>query len=354
MRSGQVLVTGASGFVGKWTVVELLRAGFTVRASVRSEDKAEAVRQAVTHQLGEDILYRLSFVKLNLMHDPGWTRAMLRIDAVIHAAGVVLSGGPDNPQRVIGPAVEGSERVLRFATLAGVKRIILTSSVAAVGYGHGSVRGVQHFTADDFTDIDAVRRPAAAVTGATMAERGAWAYARQEGLALTTIHPGHILGKGLDSDVSPSLQLIGWLLDGSRPKVPDIGVSVVDVRDVAALLVAALHQPATIGQRYLAASDYVSFAHMGFILAAAFPDWPVGLEVLPDWRIRLQAAFGGPMRGFINDLGHEKHYDRSKAEALLAGPLISGREAIVAAARSLIQFGLVSSRTTVESPAGGN
>jgi nucleoside-diphosphate-sugar epimerase len=341
MRTGQILVTGASGFVGKWTVIELLRAGFTVRAAVRSDDKAEAVRQAVIAQLGEDVLYRLSFVKLNLLLDNGWLRAMLRIDAIIHAAGVVLAGEPDNPQRIIGPAVEGTERVLRFATLAGVRRIVMTSSVAAVAYGHGPLSGVHNFTAEDFTQLDAMRRPGAACVAATMAERGAWAYARQEGVELTTIHPGLILGLALDGDVSASLQLIGWMLDGSRPRLPGNGVSVVDVRDVAALLVAALHKEDSIGQRYLAASDYVSFSHMAFILAAAFPDWPVSMDILPDWRIRLSAAFGGPLGGYVHELGHEKHYDRNKAEALLGGPLISSREAVVAAAESLIRFGRV-------------
>ncbi len=341
MRAGLVLVTGASGFVGKWAVVELLRAGFTVRAGIRSEDKVDAVRQAVIAQLGEDFLYRLNFAKLNLLFDTGWLRAMLRIDAIVHCAGVVLAGEPDKPGRIIGPAVEGTERVLRFATLAGVRRIVMTSSVAAVAYGHGSLTGVHEFTAGDFTKIEAIRRPYAACVGATMAERGAWAYARSEGLDLTTIHPGPILGLALDGDVSASLQLIAWLLDGSRPRLPGNGVAVVDVRDVAAMLVAALQQDRAIGQRYLVASDYVSFSHMGFILAAAFPDWPVGMDVLPDWRVRLSAAFGGPMRSFVHDLGHEKHFDRSKAEALLGGPLISGRDAIVAAADSLIRFGRV-------------
>lgn len=341
MRTGQVLVTGASGFVGKWAVVELLRAGFTVRAGIRSEDKADDIRQAVTAQLGDEFLYRLSFAKLNLLFDNGWLRAMLRIDAIVHCAGVVLAGEPDNPRRIVRPAVEGTERVLRFATLAGVRRIVLTSSVAAVAYGHGPVAGVREFTAEDFTRLDRVRRPTAACVGATLAERGSWAYARQEGLELTTIHPGLILGPALDGDVSASLQLIGWLLDGSRPRVPTNGISLVDVRDVAAMLVASLQKDETAGQRYLVASDYVSYAHMAFILGAAFPEWPVGVDILPDWRIRLSAAFGGPLRGFVADLGHEKHYDRVKAETLLGGSLISGRDAIVAAAESLIRFGRV-------------
>ncbi|HEX2148449.1 MAG TPA: NAD-dependent epimerase/dehydratase family protein, partial [Pseudorhizobium sp.] len=115
MRSGRVLVTGAGGFVGKWTVIELLRAGFDVRGTVRSESRAEKVRQAVSREVGVDALRRLDFVKLDLMSDHGWREAMIGVDAIVHVASQILGIEPKDPQVVIGPAVEGTERVLRFA-----------------------------------------------------------------------------------------------------------------------------------------------------------------------------------------------------------------------------------------------
>jgi dihydroflavonol-4-reductase len=341
MRTGQVLVTGASGFVGKWTVIELLRAGFSVRGTVRSYAKAEAVRAAVKAELGEDVLYKLTFAKLDLMRDHGWLDAMLRIDAICHVAAQILGEEPKDPQKVIGPAVEGTERVLRFATLAGVKRIVMTSSIATVGYGHGHTTGKRVYTEEHFTNLDAMKFTWAYCIGKTRAEQAAWALARNEGLQLTTIHPGAILGPALDDDASISLGMVTGLLEGAMPAMPSNGFSIIDVRDVAAMHVAALQQPASVGHRYLATSDYVPFPQVGRILAEAYPDRQITQKVVPDWIIKLLARFGGPTRQIINDIGNEKHYARDKGETLLGRPFISGRDAILASAESAVRLGLL-------------
>ncbi|UJW86354.1 NAD-dependent epimerase/dehydratase family protein [Devosia sp. SL43] len=341
MRTGQVLVTGASGFVGKWTVIELLRAGFSVRGTVRSEAKAEAVRAAVRAELGEDILYKLTFAKLDLMRDHGWLEAMLRINAICHVAAQILAEEPKDPQKVIGPAVEGTERVMRFATLAGVKRIVMTSSIATVGYGHGHTIGKRIYTEEHFTNLDAMKFTWAYCIGKTKAERAAWAYARSEELDLTTIHPGAILGPALDDDASISLGMVTGLLDGAMPALPSNGFSIIDVRDVAAMHVAALQQPASVGHRYLATSDYVPFPQVGRILAEAYPDRQITQKIVPDWIIKLLARFGGPTRQIINDIGNEKHYSRDKGEKLLGRPFISGQDAILASAESAVRLGLL-------------
>ena len=182
MQSGLVLVTGANGFVGKWTVIELLRAGFAVRGTVRSEGKADAVRGAVADQLGEQVLERLSFVRLDLMQDRGWLEALENIDAIAHVAAQIVAEEPRDPQVVIGPALEGTERVLRFAAAAGVKRVVMTSSIATVGYGHGHSKGRRIYSEEHFTNLDAMAFTWAYCVGKTMAEQAAWAYARSEGL----------------------------------------------------------------------------------------------------------------------------------------------------------------------------
>lgn len=341
MQTGLVLVTGASGFVGKWTVIELLRAGFSVRGTVRSEAKAEAVRVAVAAHLGDEPLHRLGFSKADLLRDAGWDKAMVGIDAIVHVAAQILGIEPKDPQEVIGPAVEGTERVLRYATVAGVKRVVMTSSIATVGYGHGHTSGKRVYTEDHFTNLDAMKFTWAYCIGKTRAEQAAWAYARSEGVELTTIHPGAILGPALDGDASISLGMVTGLLDGSTPAMPSNGFSIVDVRDVAAMHVAALQQPQSIGQRYLATSDYVPFAEVGRILAAVYPDYTITQKNVPDWIIKLLARFGGPTRQIINDIGNEKHFSRDKGEALLGRPFISGKDAILAAAESSIRLGLL-------------
>ncbi|HEY0034326.1 MAG TPA: NAD-dependent epimerase/dehydratase family protein [Devosia sp.] len=341
MRSGRVLVTGAGGFVGKWTVIELLRAGFDVRGTVRSESKAEKVRRAVAKELGEDFVRRLDFVKLDLMNDHGWRQAMIGVDAIAHVAAQILGIEPKDPQVVIGPAVEGTERVLRFAVVSGIKRVVMTSSIATVGYGHGHTTGKRTYTEADFTKLEGMKFTWAYCVGKTKAERAAWAYARSEGLDLTTIHPGAILGPALDEDASISLRMVSGLLDGSTPAMPSNGFSVIDVRDVAAMHVAALQQPASAGHRYLATSDYVPFAQIAEVLRAAYPNRQITQKQVPDWIIKLLARFGGPTRQIINDIGNEKHYDRTKGEGLLGRSFISGEEAILATAESVLRLGLV-------------
>jgi dihydroflavonol-4-reductase len=341
MQSGLVLVTGANGFVGKWTVIELLRAGFDVRGTVRSEGRAEAVRAAVAGQLGDALLPRLSFARVDLMQDGGWPEAMQGVAAVAHVAAQILAEEPRDPQRVIGPAVEGTERVLRHAAAAGVKRVVMTSSIATVGYGHGHERGRRTYTEADFTDLDGMRFTWAYCIGKTLAEQAAWAYARSEGLELTTIHPGAILGPALDEDASISLGMVTGLLEGSTPAMPSNGFSVIDVRDVAAMHVAALQQPESIGHRYLATSDYVPFPEVARVLAGAYPDRQITQKIVPDWLIKLLARFGGPTRQIINDIGNEKHFSREKGETLLGRPFVSGKNAILASAESAILLGLL-------------
>ena len=341
MQSGLVLVTGASGFVGKWTVIGLLRAGFSVRGTVRSAEKAAAVGAAVASHLGDTALPRLSFATVDLMDDAGWPLAMTGVDAVIHVAAQIVADEPRDPQVVIAPAVEGTGRVLRHAKAAGVSRIIMTSSIATVGYGHGHDTGRRTYDESHFTNLDGMRFTWAYCVGKTRAEQAAWAFARENGLELTTIHPGAILGPALDSDASISLGMVTGLLDGSTPAMPSNGFSIIDVRDVADLHVAALQNPVAVGERYLATSDYTPFPQVAQILRDAYPGRKIVERQVPDWLIKLLARFGGPARQIINDIGNEKHFSRAKGEALLGRPFISGRDAILASAESAIRLNLV-------------
>lgn len=338
---GLILVTGASGFVGKWCVIELLRDGYSVRGTVRSAAKGEAVRATIRKVLGDEAAGRLELVQADLMGDAGWAAAMVGVDAVMHVAAQILAEEPKDANVVIGPAVEGTSRVLRFAAEAGVKRVIMTSSIATVGYGHGQISGKRVYTEEHFTKLETMKFTWAYCIGKTRAEQAAWSFAREHGLALTTIHPGAILGPAVDDDTSISLGMVSGLLEGSMPAMPSNGFSIIDVRDVAAMHVAALEQPESAGQRYLATSDYVPFPQVADILRAAYPDRNVTTKHVPDWIIKLLARFGGPTRQIINDIGNEKHFDRTKGEKLLGRSFIPAREAILSSAESLIELGLL-------------
>lgn len=338
---GMILVTGASGFVGKWTVIELLKSGYEVRGTVRSEAKADQVRAAAAKAQGGDVSDRLEFATCDLLHDEGWSEAMVGVAAVIHVAAQILATEPRDSNLVIGPAVEGTARVLRLASQAGIARVILTSSIATVGYGHGHTSGKRLYTEEHYTNLDGMKFTWAYCTGKTKAEQAAWAFAKANGLHLTTIHPGAILGPAVDDDASISLGMVSGLLEGTTPAMPSNGFSIIDVRDVAAMHVAALEQPGSAGQRYLATSDYVPFPEVANILRAAYPERSVTSKSVPDWIIKLLARFGGPARQIINDIGNEKHFSRTKGETLLGRPFIPAKDAILSSAESLIALGLL-------------
>jgi nucleoside-diphosphate-sugar epimerase len=213
--------------------------------------------------------------------------------------------------------------------------------VATVGYGHGQTTGKRVYDETYFTNLDGMKFTWAYCLGKTKAEQNAWKFAKDNGIALTTIHPGAILGPAVDADTSISLMMVSGLLDGSTPAMPSNGFAVVDVRDVAALHLAALDQPASAGERYMATAAYVPFPGVAAILREAYPDWTVTSRSAPDWIIKLIARFGGPARQIINDIGNEKHYDTTKSEALLGRKYIAPREAILSAAESLMRLGLV-------------
>lgn len=339
---GLILVTGATGFVGKWVVIQLLQAGYPVRGTIRSMSRAAEVRAGVATQTGEEALSRLEFVEADLLDDKGWADAMRGVSAVMHVAAAIRGDEPKDQSLVIRPAVEGTERVLRFANMGGVKRVIMTSSVATIGYGHGTTPGGKRvFDETYFTRFENLKYTWAYCVGKTTAERNAWAYAKANGMELTTIHPGAIVGPAVDGDPSISIGLATGLLEGRTPAMPNNGFAVVDVRDVAALHVAALEKPESKGERYLATAEYMPFHGVADILRAEYPDWPITEKRAPDWIIKLIARFGGPARQIIDDIGNEKHYDTTKSVALLGRPYISGREAILASAESAIRLGLV-------------
>ena len=338
---GLVVVTGASGFVGKWVVMQLLMAGYRVRGTVRSATKAEQVR-AAARALGIPIAGNLELPEADLLKDHNWPLIMAGASAVAHTAAAVVDREPRNPDVVVRPAVEGTARVLRVANEAGIRRVVLTSSIATVGYGHGQTSGKRTYDETSFTKLPGMRWTWAYCMGKTRAEEQAWAYAREHGLALTTIHPGMILGPALDEDASVSLRAVWGLLDGSTPAMPNMGYSVVDVRDVAAMHVAAIEKPRAIGQRYIAAQRFLWFRESAEVLRKAYPDRRITKALVPDWILRIMAHIpASTVRQIINDVGNEKHFDGRRGEGLLGKPYIPAEEAILSAAESVIRLGLV-------------
>jgi dihydroflavonol-4-reductase len=335
-----VLVTGISGFLGGHVALELLRHGHAVLGSVRSADKASATRQALAAQ-GAD-LSRLEFCHLDLLDDRGWSEAAGRCRYTVHVASPFVTTMPRDPDELIRPAVDGTERALRAALGAGHERIVLTSSLAAIDGGHRDHS--KTLTEADWTDVDGPL-VTAYVASKTLAERRAWdlVEAMQARGRLVVINPGTILGPLIDQDPGTSGEIVLRMLRGAMPMAPDVILEYVDVRDVAAAHVAALMTPAAAGHRHILAAGGLSLMEVANILRAAFPGHAAKLprRAMPPWLATLVSLWDAGLRDSRPFLGIRRPIDRARGASILRRPLMPASQAVTACGQSLIARGLV-------------
>src|SRR5208283_1611256 len=262
---GTVLVTGGYGFIGSHSILQLLAAGYEVRTSVRSLKREVDVR-ATLKQGGAEPGDRLSFIAADLENDAGWPEAVAGCQYVLHVASPFPSSVPKNDDELIVPAREGALRVLRAARDSGVKRVVLTSSFAAIGYGHKPQTAP--FNETNWTDLNG-EGLGAYVKSKTIAERAAWDFIAREGggLELAVVNPVGVFGPVLGPDYSTSILLVQRLMDGAMPGLPRLYFGAVDVRDVVDLHIRAMTDPAAKGERFLAvAGDAMSISDIARVL----------------------------------------------------------------------------------------
>jgi nucleoside-diphosphate-sugar epimerase len=329
-------VTGGSGFIGSYCILELLRAGYRVRTTVRSPDREATVRE----QLGAESAEALSFATADLTADAGWAEAVSGCDFVLHLASPFPLGPPKHEDDLIVPAREGALRVLAAARDARVKRVVMTSSFAAIGYGV-PIRD-RPFTEEDWSDPDGDGVSAYAKSK-TLAERAAWDFVEREGdgLELAVVNPVAVLGPVLGSDISTSIELVKRLLDGAMPGIPRVSFGIVDVRDVADLHVRAMTDPGAAGERFLAvAGEFMTVAEIAAVLRARMgaDAKKVPTRMLPNWLVRLVSVFDSSARQLVPELGKVKQASNDKARRVLGWSPRSNEEAIVATGESLLRL----------------
>jgi len=335
-----VLVTGISGFLGGHVALELLRQGYRVRGSVRNLNKADKVRATLAAH-GADVS-RLEFVALDLLSDAGWEAAVRGCRYVQHVASPFVLEQPKDRNELIRPAVEGTTRAIKSALAAGVERIVVTSSIAAIAYGHAPNQPA--FTETDWTDLAGGKVPAYQESK-TRAERAAWELAESYGARerLATINPSAIMGPLLDDDPGTSGKLLMRLLDGALPAAPKMTFSVIDVRDVAAAQVAAMTAPEAAGRRHILSEREMSLLAMGQAIKAGFnrPGLKVPGFELPSWLVRLVALFDRDIRDNTAELDNIRAVDGSAGQRLIGRPYIPAPDALVATAKSLYANGIM-------------
>ena len=246
-RKGRVLVTGGSGYLGSHTIVAALNAGYDVRTTVRDLGRADEVR-AMVEEGGADPA-GVEIVAADLMDDRGWAEAVAGCDGVLHVASPIPLAQPDDPDELVVPAREGTLRVLAAARAGGVRRVVLTSSFAAIGYGRSVGRP---WTEADWTEPSESLAPYP--LSKVVAERAAWEYVDDGGPELVVLNPTGIFGPVLGAAVGSSAGLVIGLLSGQFAQAPRQSFGIADVRDVAHAHVRALEVPEAAGQRFLLTS----------------------------------------------------------------------------------------------------
>ena len=331
-----VLVSGGTGFLGGWCVASLLEMGYDVRTTVRDLARESAVRDTV-EAAAIDPGSRLEVVAADLTSDTGWAEAVAGCRYVLHVASPFPPVQPRDPDELIVPARDGALRVLRAALDAGVERVAMTSSVAAVRPTRESSSAAPYTEADWTDGTDPERTPY--VRSKTIAEQAAWEHVRAAGAEerLATINPGAIIGPALGDDHSYSLQAIQRLIDG-MPAMPRLGFTFVDVRDVADLHIRALTNPAAGGERFIATDRFLWIAEVAAILRERLGDAAkkVPSRVAPNLAIRLMALFDGSVRSIVSDLGRQSWYSSEKARGTLGWETRPVEDSIEDCARSLI------------------
>jgi nucleoside-diphosphate-sugar epimerase len=340
--SQTVLVTGGSGFIGSHCMLQLLAAGHQVRTTLRSLKREGDVR-ALLREAGVEAGDRVSFVAADLENDAGWPEAVAGCEHVLHVASPLPPNVPKHEDELIVPAREGTLRVLRASRNAGVKRVVLTSSFAAIGYGHEQRKTA--FNETDWTDPNG-GDVSAYTKSKTLAERAAWEFIAAEGggLELSVVNPVGVFGPVLGPDYSASILIVQRLMDGALPGCPQLYFGVVDVRDVADLHIRAMTHPAAKGERFLAVGgDFMSMLGIAKVLKSRMGASAkrVPTRQLPNWVVRLAAMRDPAVKLILPELGKIKNSTNEKAKRVLGWEPRSNEEALVATGESLVRLGLL-------------
>ena len=332
-----ILLTGISGYIGLHCAKELLDAGYSVRGSIRDQVKSQEVLDTLA--AASVNTKNLTLIKLDLTSDHGWDEAAAGCEFVMHVASPFIMANPKEPKDLISPAVDGTLRALRAAKKAGVKRLVLTSSIFSM---MGSMK-TGTFNPSDWTDVDAPDINTY-TKSKTLAEKAAWDFISEQTedvpMELTVIAPGGVFGPPLGRNISgQSMSMLVQMLGGKMPMVPKTAFPMVDVRDVAKLHVQALALPKAAGKRIIAASSEPS----GFQSAAQFLkdegyNGP-STRIAPNFLLRLLANFDREVKGMLGILGMQLGSDNSQTRDLFDWTPITFKQSVLetAAAVKVIQ-----------------
>ncbi|NJB84183.1 NAD-dependent epimerase/dehydratase family protein [Wenyingzhuangia aestuarii] len=332
----KVLVTGISGYVGLHAAVELLKNGYSVKGSVRNLSKRDELTRAIRKEVEPN--GNLEFCELNLLKDEGWAEAMQDCDYVLHIASPYVASEPKDENELIKPAIEGTQRALNFAKKAGVKRVVLTSSIVAM---FGDANKSLNIEQDTWTNPNA-KNMSAYVKSKTLAEKSAWDFIEtQKGnnkLELVVINPGPIWGPTLSDKLSgESMNIVKDMITGKMPMLAKVRINMSDVRDIANIHVKALENEKANGQRFVVATENpYSFKEMAQILKSNGNAKVSTLEG-PNFLLKFMSNFNSDLKGMKPFIGNTYDADVSKTKEVFNWKPISFEKSVLDTVQSVKQ-----------------
>ena len=332
-----VLVTGGTGFIGLHCLQQLLDKGYKVRTTIRSESRKQEVLEAMKKHSSN--CENLEFYIADLLKDDGWKEAVEGSKYVLHVASPFFLGEPENEDVFIKPAVEGTLRVLKACADADVQKVVLTTSFAAVGYGHPREKEV--YTEEDWSSVDG--EISAYAKSKTLAEKAAWEFVENleesKKFDLTVINPVAVTGPMLSSDIGSSNDFLLKLISGSMPACPKIHMGYIDVRDVAKAHIFSMTEEKTNGERIIVSENEMFFAEVGKTLnEAGFKKSPT--KELPNFLVKIMSFFVGELKTLLSALDRKGDIDKTKAERFFNWEYISTEQSVTETAQQLQEMGL--------------
>jgi dihydroflavonol-4-reductase len=336
-----VLVTGITGFIGSHVAIQLLNKEYSVRGTLRDPGRKDSILRVLKENCPNTDL--ADFVKGELTNPEDWNSAMEGMDYVMHVASPLPFDLKKDENDLIIPAREGTLNVLKAANKHNIKRVILTSSIAAIGHGHEGRNGT--YTEDDWTNLKSKKETSPYIKSKTIAESAAWKFVSNPeiNMEMAVINPGYVLGPLLEKDYSDSAVIVKKVLKGDMPGLPGISFPLVDVRDVAEMHLWAMEKPEAAGLRFICVNETSWYKEIARILKENYPEYKKKIKtyVLPDVMIRLYSFFDKDARTIRNELGRKNIFDNSRAVNMFNWKPRSNKEAILSMADSLIKFGIV-------------
>ena len=329
----RVLVTGGSGFIALHCIDMLLDKGYIVRTTIRSQSRKDEIYKAMSKYSDLDNI--LEFHICDLLKDDGWNDAVSECNFVLHVASPFILEVPNDENVLIKPAVDGTLRVLNACKKNNVSKVVLTSSVAAIAYGHNQEK---IFDESDWSNISENSGITPYAKSKTLAEKAAWEFvenlSEDQQFDFTVINPVGVFGPMLTSDIGTSNSLVSKLINGELPACPATHMGYVDVRDVAKAHIFSMLNESTNDKRIIVSESEMFFVDVGRILNdAGFKKSPT--KQMPNWLVKILAVFVRELSGVTKSLGKRVDTDKSRAKSLFDWDYISAKDSIIDTANQL-------------------